>query len=313
MIISNIFNLKNSTLNLLKAVYFAIFFLFLYSCAGCSSSDECKGFHCDFFNELDQQFKPTGLEKDQGYRFLKAHSELDSTTERIIVRSISGIYFVYKSNDGWYAQKKNEDEKFTLNELGHFLAEKELNYEEIIKNKLDEVLINAKNKIKSHFEWNKDYLSFTDIDTSVFNGLSIDTTFLEKEFTQLRRGEITFQDFVADFDKNTDESLYGNSEYGNSEFRPKIGFQRGNEFYPIFLNGFSIFDIEVKKEQAESIEYAHRNFYLLQNKIVVTNLKDKYSSTNEISLRQPFIYIPQEKKWYGIDQWATVNKKYHIY
>jgi len=312
VIISNIFNMKNSTLNLLKAVYFAIFFLFLYSCAGCSSSDECKGFQCDFFNELDQQFKPTGLEKDQGYRFLKAHSEADSTTERIIVRSISGIYFVYKSNEGWYAQKKNEDEKFTLNELGHFLAEKELNYEEIIKNKLDEVLINAKNEIKSHFEGKKDDLSITDIDTSVFNGLSIDTTFLEKEFTQLRRGEITFNDFISVFDreKNLWSLFYG---FFGTKSRSKIGFQRGNEFYPIFLYGFSIFDIEVKKEQAESIEYAHRNFYLLQNKIVVTNLKDKYSSTNEISLRQPFIYIPQEKKWYGIDQWATVNKKYHIY
>ena len=304
--------MKNSTLNLLKAVYFAVFFLFLYSCAGCSSSDECKGFQCDFFNELDQQFKPTGLEKDQGYRFLKAHSELDSTTERIIVRSISGIYFVYKSNEGWYAQKKNEDEKFTLNELGHFLAEKELNYEEIIKNKLDEVLINNKSYLKmrvlSQTSYDIRVLNGLGLDTSVLNGLSLDTTFLLEELTTLRRGEISFQDFVADFDKNTAESLYG-----NSEFRPKIGFQRKQVFYPIIYFGFNIFNIEVKKEQAESIEYAHRNFYLLQNKIVVTNLKDKYSSTNEISLRQPFIYIPQEKKWYGIDQWATVNKKYHIY
>jgi hypothetical protein len=300
--------MKNSTLNLLKAVYFAIFFLLIYSCAGCSSSDECKGFQCDFFNELDQQFKPTGLEKDQGYRFLKAHSEADSTTQRIIVRSISGIYFVYESNDGWYAQKKNEDEKFTLNELGHFLAEKELNYEEIIKNKLDVVLINAKNTIKSHFEWNKDDLYFTDIDTSVFNGLSIDTTFLDKEFTQLRRGEITFNDFISVFDREKNEySLF----YGfGAKSRSKIGFQRGNEFYPIFLDGHSIFDIEVKKEQAKSIEYGHRKLYLLQNKIVVTNLKDENS---EFEYSQPFIYIPQEKKWYGIDQWATINKKYHIY
>jgi hypothetical protein len=303
--------MKNSTLNLLKAVYFAIIFLFIHSCSSCStSSDECKGFQCDFFNELDQQFKPTGLEKDQGYRFLKAHSELDSTTERIIVRSISGIYFVYKSNEGWYAQKKNEDEKFTLNELGHFLAEKELNYEEIIKNKLDEVLINAKNRIKNEVQdYNRDY--FIEVDTAVFNGLSIDSTFLDLEFTQLRRGEITFNDFISVFDREKNEwSLF----YGFfAKSRSKIGFQRGNEFYPIFLKGNSIFDIEVKKEQAESIEWHQQDSYLLQNKIVVTNLKNKYSSTNEITFLQPFIYIPQEKKWYGIDQWATVNKKYHIY
>ena len=97
----------------------------VFMIAGSYGKKDCSGLLCEYYEEIDKEFESTGLEKDQGYQFMQTHAELDSTTNRIIIRSIEGIYFAYPSPEGWYAQAKGGTSKMTLNELGHSLAEKE--------------------------------------------------------------------------------------------------------------------------------------------------------------------------------------------
>lgn len=301
----------------------ALFIGLLFNLVACSESDEdaskCEGIQCEFFEELNVQFEETGLEKDQGYVFLKSHSETDTTTQRIIIRSMSGIYYAYPSKEGWYAQKKNADEKFTINELGHFLAEKEREAE-IQVNKLYN---DAKNKaivaFKEKYLWRGDdpkLPKYKTIDTVQFNDLSINKDFLAKELDSLKRGEKTYYEFADIFEAQTKEK-YGSPFYGTTyEFGklPQVGFYKGSVFYPIILYSGSIFSSMVNENIVSSIEYGKRDLYLIKENIVRTSLTEiDYSNELRISyLSGPFIYIPQEKRWYGADKFAEITKKYGI-
>lgn len=265
-----------------KLAFFAIVLVAFSSCTSCDNQNsQCEGIQCEFFEELNDQFKETGLEKDQGYVFLKSHSVSDTTTQRIIVRSMSGIYYAYPSKEGWYAQKKDEDEKFTINELGHFLAEKEKLVKIQVDKLFNDAIINFVSYIKSSYASNSKQLierNIKVIDTEVFNNLSFDKLFLAKELDSLSRGELTFYDFTT-ISKN--EFLY--------IYRQPIGFYKKSVFYLMVPYYFQTTNNERK---------------IRTNKV--------YTSLTFTTLDGPFIYVPQEKKWFAIDKFDEANKKYGI-
>ena len=167
--------------------------------SACSNKNQpaCKGLLCDYYDQIAKDFEPTEVDKDQGYIFLKTHAELDSTTSRIIIRSMDGIFYAYKSNDGWYAQGNGEFAKFTLNELGHALAEKEnlynikinLLWDKKLKSEIGNLKLSARYYYDEKSNGNK-------IDTAIYNSLKIDTAFLDEELKKLKRGETSFWEFM---------------------------------------------------------------------------------------------------------------------
>jgi hypothetical protein len=307
--------------HLVKISLYTLLLSSIFSCSLDSSEDsQCQGILCEFFDELNVQFEETGLEKDQGYVFLKSHSENDSTTQRIIIRSMSGIYYAYPSKEGWYAQKKNADEKFTINELGHFLAEKEREAEMQVNKLYNDAKMRAISELKDLYQWhaiNAINRKFKIIDTAQFNNLCINKNFLAKELDSLKRGEKTYYEFAFIFEAQT-KPRYGSPFFGSTYDygkMPQIGFYKGSIFYPIVFQRNWIFDVMVNENKAKSIEYDKRDAYLIKEKIVQTALTeiDEYSHELRISYNSaPLIYIPQEKKWYGIDKFADIIKKYGI-
>ena len=301
-----------------------LFIGLLFNLVACSESDKdaskCDGIQCEFFEELNVQFEETGLEKDQGYVFLKSHSETDTTTQRIIIRSMSGIYYAYPSKEGWYAQKKNADEKFTINELGHFLAEKEREAEKQVNKLYNDAKNKAILEFKDEYFWrvnDPEKPKFKTIDTSQFNHLSINKNFLAKELDSLKRGEKTYYEFADIFEAQTKEKhrspFYGTTfEFGKM---PQVGFYKGSVFYPIILNSNYIFYSMVNENIVSSIEYGKRDLYLIKENIVRTALTEINEYSHEFTISYgsgPFIYIPQEKRWYGADKFAEITKKYGI-
>ncbi len=292
--------------HLVKISLYTLLLSSIFSCSLDSSEEsQCQGILCEFFDELNVQFEETGLEKDQGYVFLKSHSENDSTTQRIIIRSMSGIYYAYKSNEGWYAQKMNDDEKFTINELGHFLAEKEIFYEKEYSLMVSEEL----RKIRNEFlEYNNNGYK---IQTNLINTIEIDTNFMHNSLKYWRKGEISNYDFLDSFNLKK-KGLFFSFDSGNYQTwqdlarknkTSQIGiYDKKKNFYPITNYAFTIcyfLNIEDSYEK------------LISSKKVVTQLIDfkLYNGWYEGNF---FIYIPQEKKWYGIDKFADINKKYGI-
>lgn len=267
-----------------KLAFFAIVLVAFSSCTSCDNQNsQCEGIQCEFFEELNDQFKETGLEKDQGYVFLKSHSVSDTTTQRIIVRSMSGIYYAYPSKEGWYAQKKDEDEKFTINELGHFLAEKEKLVKIQVDKLFNDAIINCVSDIKSIYARKSKQLierNIKVIDTEVFNNLSFDKLFLAKELDSLSRGELTFYDFTTIFETSKNNFLY---------YSPPIGFYKKSVFYLMAPYYFQIYNNERK---------------IRTNKV--------YTSLPFTEYDGPLIYIPQEKMWFAIDKFDEANKKYGI-
>lgn len=280
----------------------ALFIGLLFNLVACSES--CEGIQCEFFEELNVQFEETGLEKDQGYVFLKSHSETDTTTQRIIIRSMSGIYYAYPSKEGWYAQKKNADEKFTINELGHFLAEKE----NIAQAALEKSFNDELNLIKKAF--NKHPNNGFQIQSKLIEQIKIDTNFMSREIELLKLGELSSYDFKDSFDlKKTSlfysldmdsdhRAYYEKSARLNNKSLIGIYDKRLN-FYPVTNYAYTISYFLNMKEK------------LIASKKVVTQLID-YNFFNGWYEGKFFIYIPQEKKWYGIDKFAEINKKYGI-
>jgi hypothetical protein len=60
--------------HLVKISLYTLLLSSIFSCSLDSSDDsQCQGILCEFFDELNVQFEETGLEKDQGYVFLKSH------------------------------------------------------------------------------------------------------------------------------------------------------------------------------------------------------------------------------------------------
>lgn len=278
----------------------------------CKGKKDCSGLLCEYYGEIDKEFESTGLEKDQGYKFMETHAELDSTTNRIIIRSIEGIYFAYPSPEGWYAQAKGGTTKMTLNELGHSLAEKELDYEQQISTMFANRL---KEKIKSHKTWYNisdrlQSLGVAVIDTSVFNLLQIDTAnYLATELKALRRGEMEFNKFCDVF-----KGAHGDFSHGKWEFKgfPKIGFYNPKgEFLPVTDNYFLCFSQSVDEQTSKGIVPYDEVKYLLDNKLVVTKLvePDSYNKLSFMYECRPLIYLPKQHKWYGPDQLKEILKK----
>jgi len=280
------------------------------------NTPECEGLYCDFLSQIEKEFELTGGEKDQGYLFLRDHSEQDTTTNRVIIRSIDGVYFAYPAEGGWYAQQKGADEKITLNELGHALAEKEIEYEAKIEELLDTKLKAFKEDIKRQYSWRKDELSKQGIplvDTAIFNNVKIDTSFLADELKTLRRGEMPFYDFTS-IVNGSDELFRGyTGVYGE---RPKVGFYNNKqEFYPITGWTFSIDEMELTDAKLNELSYGKRVEYLITNKIVETSLIERSSYDRSLNFSyecSPLIYVPTEKKWYGPDKLKEVLKKYGL-
>ena len=286
-------------------------FMIAGSCKG--NKQDCSGLLCEYYGEIDKEFESTGLEKDQGYKFMETHAELDSTTNRIIIRSIEGIYFAYPSPEGWYAQAKGGTTKMTLNELGHSLAEKEVDYEQQISTMFGNRL---KEKIKSYKTW--DYnserlqsMGVAVIDTSVFNLLKIDTAnYLATELKALRRGEMEFYKFCDVF-KGADRDLCN----GKSEFKgfPKLGFYNPKgEFLPVTDNYYLCFSQSVDEQTSKGIVPDDDVKYLLDNKLVVTKLVEPDAYDNKLRFKyecRPLIYLPKQHKWYGPDQLKEILKK----
>jgi len=279
----------------------------------CKGKKDCSGLLCEYYGEIDKEFESTGLEKDQGYKFMETHAELDSTTNRIIIRSIEGIYFAYPSPEGWYAQAKGGTTKMTLNELGHSLAEKELDYEQQISTMFGNRL---KEKIKSYKTWNYkseklQSLGVTVIDTSVFNLLQIDTAnYLATELKALRRGEMEFYKFCDVF-KGADWDLF----FGRMEFKgfPKLGFYNPKgEFLPVSPNTNFLTYQCLDEQTRKGIAYEDWDKYLLDNKLVVTKLVEPNAYNNKLSFKyecSTLIYLPKQHKWYGPDQLKEILKK----
>ncbi len=184
---------------------------------------DCKGLLCDYYDQIAKDFEPTEVDKDQGYIFLKTHAEQDTTTSRIIIRSMDGIFYAYKSNDGWYAQGNGEFAKFTLNELGHALAEKENLYNKKINLLWDKKLkleIETLKRQVSSYSLNVKFNS-NKIDTAIFNSLKIDTAFLDEELKKLKRGETSFREFMEFAEKQRLEENYSS----NNLKIQRIGFR----------------------------------------------------------------------------------------
>lgn len=294
--------------HLIMISLFTLLLTSIFSCSLVASKDsQCQGMQCEFFDELNEQFEETGLEKDQGYVFLKSHSETDTTTQRIIIRSMTGIYYAYKSNEGWYAQKKNDDEKFSLNELGHFLAEKEISAQaELEKSFIDEL-----NIIKEAFQ--KHPNNGFEIQSQLIEQIKIDTNFMRKEIEQLKLGELSFYDFKDSldlkraslffiFDMDSDNrAYYTKSAKLNKQSLIGIYDKRLN-FYPVTNYAFTISYFLNMEDSYEKLR---------ASKKVVTQLID-FKFFNGWYESEFFIYIPQEKRWYGIDKFAEINKKYRI-
>jgi hypothetical protein len=280
------------------------------------NTKECEGLYCDFLSQIEKEFELTGGEKDQGYRFLRDHSEQDTTTNRVIIRSIDGIYFAYPAESGWYAQQKGADEKITLNELGHALAEKEIEYEAKIQELLDSKLRAYKAEIKRAYSWRTDRLSKQGIplvDTAIFNNLKIDTSFLSDELKTLRRGEMPFYDFTSKV--NGSDKLFKGDTGVHGE-RPKVGFYNNKkEFYPITEWGYSIYEMELTEAKLNELSYNKRVEYLTTNKIVETSLIERSSYDRSLYFSyecSPLIYVPAEKKWFGPDKLKEIIKKYGL-
>jgi hypothetical protein len=281
------------------------------------SEKDCEGLYCEFLSQIETDFELTGGEKDQGYLFLRDHSELDTTTNRVIIHSIDGVYFAYPSAEGWYAQRKGGEEKITLNELGHSLAEKEIEYEAEIKKMFDQKLKDAIYAIKMNVHY-RNYSAkekgIEVIDTSLFNKLTFETSFFSKELETLRQGDMTFADFTESFNK-TDQQIMGRTGvYGE---RPKIGFySKSKIFFPV-SSSTSIEGIEVPKEKLATLNYEDRVEYLIKNKLVVTTLWEwsTWSDNNYMLFHyacSPLIYVPYEKKWYGSDKLMGIIQKYSL-
>lgn len=276
----------------------------IFGCAenfGCSeNTKECDGLLCEFYDEIQSQFELTGIEKDQGYLFLRDHSELDSTTSRIIIRSTDGIYYAYPSPDGWYAQKIDRQDRITLNELGHALAVKDNSNEMEIQRLLDDALKVA----KLDFSNNQDN-GFV-IQQNIISQLKIDTNFLKKDLELLRDGEISFYQFKDSFNYYKYTLFYdiqGARKFLNKGFYPKIGlYGKDLIFYPVTNYCFTI-------EYVEGILGGYEE--IVKSKIYISRLLDnRYGSPYFYS--EFNIYIPKEKRWYGIDYFDELNKKYKI-
>lgn len=286
-------------------------FMIAGSCKG--NKQDCSGLLCEYYGEIDKEFESTGLEKDQGYKFMETHAELDSTTNRIIIRSIEGIYFAYPSPEGWYAQAKGGTTKITLNELGHSLAEKELDYEQQISTMFNNRL-NEKIKYYKTGYYNSESLQSLGvavIDTSVFNLLKIDTAnYLATELKALRRGEMEFYKFCDVF-KGADWDLF----FGRMEFKgfPKLGFYNSKgEFLPVSPSTSYLYHQSINEQTRKGIAYEDRDKYVLDNKLVVTKLVEPNSYDNKLRFKYdcyPLIYLPKQHKWYGPDQLKEILKK----
>jgi hypothetical protein len=286
-------------------------FMIAGSCKG--NKQDCSGLLCEYYGEIDKEFESTGLEKDQGYKFMETHAELDSTTNRIIIRSIEGIYFAYPSPEGWYAQAKGGTTKITLNELGHSLAEKELDYEQQISTMFNNRL-NEKIKYYKTGYYNSESLQSLGvavIDTSVFNLLKIDTAnYLATELKALRRGEMEFYKFCDVF-----KGAEGDLCNGKLEFKgfPKLGFYNSKgEFLPVSPNTIYLTYQSVDEQTRKRIAYEDWDKYLLDNKLVVTKLVGPNAYNNKLRFKyecSPLIYLPKQHKWYGPDQLKEVLKK----
>jgi hypothetical protein len=96
---------------------------FLFSCSESKCEQDIT--NC-FENALLEEFKQTGKD-DLGYKYLKSHFTKDPLSNRIIISSKSKVFYAYPSNEGWYAQEENNIQKYSLNELGHFLGDELLN------------------------------------------------------------------------------------------------------------------------------------------------------------------------------------------
>jgi hypothetical protein len=286
-------------------------FMIAGSCKG--NKQDCSGLLCEYYGEIDKEFESTGLEKDQGYKFMETHAELDSTTNRIIIRSIEGIYFAYPSPEGWYAQAKGGTTKITLNELGHSLAEKELDYEQQISTMFNNRL-NEKIKYYKTGYYNSESLQSLGvavIDTSVFNLLKIDTAnYLATELKALRRGEMEFYKFCDVF-----KGAEGDLCNGKLEFKgfPKLGFYNSKgEFLPVSPNTIYLTYQSVDDQTRKRIAYEDWDKYLLDNKLVVTKLVGPNAYNNKLRFKyecSPLIYLPKQHKWYGPDQLKEILKK----
>ena len=274
--------------------------------SACSNKNQpdCKGLLCDYYDQIAKDFEPTEVEQDQGYIFLKSHAELDSTTSRIIIRSMDGIFYAYKSNDGWYAQGNGEFAKFTLNELGHALAEKENLYNKKINLFWDK-------KLKSEIETLKQMVirysrneksNGNKIDTAIFNSLKIDTAFLDEELKKLKRGETSFWEFMEFAEKQELKEYYYNN---NLRKIPRIGFyNQQNIFFPIAerLNYIRNYELpEGFEHNPERIEYLIKSGKIITS---LTNIDDYYTG--------PFIYVSSEGRWYGPDNFNSVVIKNKI-
>ena len=261
---------------------------------------DCKGLLCDYYDQIAKDFEPTEVDKDQGYIFLKTHAEQDTTTSRIIIRSMDGIFYAYKSNDGWYAQGNGEFAKFTLNELGHALAEKENLYDKKINFLWDK-------KLKTEIETLKRQVSSyslnvksnsNKIDTAIFNSLKIDTAFLYEELNKLKRGETSFWEFMEFAEKQELKEYFYNS---NLRKIPRIGFYNQQKtFFPLAerLNYICNYELPEGREREE---------YLIKSSKIITslaNIGDYYTG--------PFIYVSSEGRWYGPDNFNSVVIKNKI-
>ena len=136
---------------------------------------------------------------------------------------------------------------------------------------------------------------------------------MRREIELLKLGELSYYDFKDSFDlKKTSLFFSLDMDSDHRDYYTKsarlnnkslIGiYDKHLNFYPVTNYAFTI-------SYFLNIEDHYEN--LRASKKVVTQLIDlEYSRwwyEGEF-----FIYIPQEKKWYGIDKFAEINKKYGI-
>ena len=291
----------NRNNSVIFSIISAVVVLIISACSN-KSQPACKGLLCDYYDQIAKDFEPTEVDKDQGYIFLKTHAELDSTTSRIIIRSMDGIFYAYKSNDGWYAQGNGEFAKFTLNELGHALAEKEnlynikinLLWDKKLKSEIGTLKLSTRYYYNEKSNGNK-------IDTAIFNSLKIDTAYLYEELKKLKRGETSFWEFMEFAEKQELKEYYF---INNLRKIPRIGFyNQQNTFFPIAENEVYIGNYELP----EGFEYnPARDEYLIKSGKIITSL------TNFGYYRAPFIYVSSEGRWYGPDNFNSVVIKNKI-
>lgn len=263
---------------LISACAALILGVLIYVVAFNTSEKNCEGLYCEFLTQIETDFELTGGEKDQGYVFLRDHSELDTTTNRVIIHSIDGVYFAYPSADGWYAQMKGGEEKITLNELGHSLAEKEIEYEAEIKKMFDQKLKAYSDQVKktaAYYNRVAQEKGFKCIDTSLFNRLTFESSFLAKELETLRQGEMTYTDFLDILSKSDKQISASNGIFGE---RPKIGFySKTKNFFPVSDYGGFIKYMELSEEKLSDLEYSEAEQYMIKNKLLVSSFVDWYT------------------------------------